>query len=96
MTPDDQSDDMDMIPFFSETGSLAEMEALSIQGILQASDIPCILAGTSTLPVVEFVVSVPKSRLADAQRVVNEARAAGPAAAEIAERESEAAGATPD
>ena len=85
----DPSHDLDMVPFFSESGALAEMEALSIQAILDANGIPHTLSGNSTLPVTEFVVSVPRSRLEEARRVVAEAQAAGPEAAEEAARESE-------
>jgi hypothetical protein len=84
--PVDASADLDMEPFFSETGAMAEMEALTIQGILQANNIPCTVVGSSTLPVVEFVVNVPKAYLEGARDAVNEARAAGPEAAEEMER----------
>jgi hypothetical protein len=89
---EDPSHALDMVPFFSETGPMAEMEAMSIQGILEASDIPSTLFGNSTLPVTEFSVQVPASRLEEARRVLAAAQAAGPAAAEQAEREGELAG----
>ncbi len=91
-TTEDPSHELDMVPFFSETGTMAELEAMSIQGILEANDIPFTVYGSSTLPVTEFSVQVPASRLEDARRVVAEAQAAGPAAAEAAEREGELSG----
>ncbi len=91
-TAEDPSHDLDMVPFFSDSGALAEMEAVAIQGILEANDIPSTLFGSSTLPITEFSVNVPKDRFEEAQRVLEEARAAGPAAAEQGERESEALG----
>lgn len=93
---EDASHDLDMVPFFSATGPLAEMESLSIQGILEANGIPFTVFGNSTLPVTEFVVNVPQVRLEESRRVVAEAQAAGPAAAEQAELESEASGALPE
>ncbi len=81
-----------MVPVFSETGAMAEMEALSIQGVLDANDIPFTVSGNSTLPVTEFSVQVPASRAEDAQKAIAEAQEAGPAAAEQAEREGELAG----
>lgn len=86
---EDPSHDMDMQPVFSETGPLAELEALSIQGVLEANDIPVVISGSSTLPVTEFTVQVPESRFEEAQEIIAEAQQAGPAAAEQAEREGE-------
>ena len=96
MAVEDPSHELDMVPLFSETGALAEMEAVAVQGILEASDIPSTLFGSSTLPVTDFSVNVPKDRFEEAQLVLEEARAAGPAAAEAGERESEALGMTPE
>jgi hypothetical protein len=95
-TAEDPSHDVDMVPLFSDSGALAEMEAVAIQGILDASDIPSTMFGSSTLPVTEFSVNVPKDRFDEAQRVLEEAREAGPAAAEQGERESEALGLKPE
>jgi hypothetical protein len=95
-TIEDSSHDMDMVPLFSETGALAEMEALAVQGILEANGIPFTVFGNSSLPVTEFSVNVPQSRLEEARRVLAEAQADGPAAAEEGERQSEAAGASPE
>jgi hypothetical protein len=96
LTAEDPSHELDMVPLFSDSGAHAEMEAVAIQGILEASEIPSTLYGSSTLPVTEFSVNVPKDRFDEAQRVLEEARAAGPAAAEEGERESEALGLKPE
>jgi hypothetical protein len=64
------------------------MEATAIHGVMEASGIPSVLVGPSTLPVLEFEVQVPRERLEEAQRVLADAQAAGPAAA----AEAEAAG----
>jgi hypothetical protein len=84
----DPSHDLDMVPVFSESGAMAEMEATMIQGVLDANDIPSTVSGDSALPVTEFAVSVPESRFEDAKRAIAEAQAAGPAAAEQGELES--------
>ena len=47
------------------------------------------MVGASTIPVLEFQVQVPKTDLAEAERVLAEARAAGPEAAAEAEAASE-------
>jgi hypothetical protein len=85
--PDD-SHEMDMVPLFRSTNYDAEMEATAIHGVMEASGIPSVLVGPSTLPVLEFEVQVPRERLEEAQRVLADAQAAGPAAA----AEAEAAG----
>ena len=85
----DTSHDLDLVPFFSSSNHDAEMEAMSIHAILQANGIPSVLVGTSQIPSLEFQVQVPRATLADAERAVAEARAAGPEAAEEAEKASE-------
>ncbi len=85
----DTSHDLDLAPFFSSSTHDAEMEAMSIHAILQANGIPSVLVGTSQIPSLEFQVQVPRANLADAERAVAEARAAGPEAAEEAEKASE-------
>ena len=65
------------------------MEALSIHSLLEANGIPSVVVGPSTIPSLEFQVRVPRHLFVDAQRTVEEARAAGPEAAEEAEEASE-------
>jgi hypothetical protein len=85
----DTSHDLDMVTLFSSSNHDAEMEALAINSILQANGIPSIVVGTSTIPVLDFQVQVPKADLEQARRVLAEAQAAGPAAASEAEAASE-------
>jgi hypothetical protein len=88
LAPDD-SHELDMVNLFSSSNHDAEMEAMAIHGVMEANGIPSIVVGASTLPVLEFEVRVPKERLEQAQRVLDEAKAAGPAAAAEAEAASE-------
>ena len=92
MKPEDDSHDLDLVPVFSSSNHDGEMEAETIKGILEASDIPAILVGPSSIPSLEFQVQVPESRFEEAQRIIAEARAAGPAAAMEAELASELPG----
>ncbi len=85
----DTSHELDLVPFFSSSTHDAEMEAMSIHAILQANGIPSVLVGTSQIPSLEFQVQVPRANLADAERAVAEARAAGPEAADEAAKASE-------
>jgi len=78
-----------MVTLFSSSNHDAEMEAMAIHTILQASDIPSVVVGSSTLPVLTFEVQVPTEDLEDARRLLAEAQAAGPTAAAEAEAASE-------
>jgi len=85
----DTSHDLDMVTLFSSSNIDAEMEATAIQSMLRANDISAVVVGASTIPSLEFQVQVPRAMLEDAQRLVDEARAAGPEAAAEAEAASE-------
>jgi aryl-alcohol dehydrogenase-like predicted oxidoreductase len=78
-----------METLFSSSNHDAEMEAMAIHSILQASGVPSVLVGSSTLPNLAFEVQVPREDLEEAQRILAEAQAAGPAAAAEAEAASE-------
>jgi hypothetical protein len=78
-----------MLAVFSSSNFDAEMEAMTIKGILDASDIPAIVIGPSVLPNLEFQVQVPEHMLERAQLVIDAARAAGQAAADEAEAAGE-------
>ena len=82
----DTSHELDLVPVFEAVGAEAEMEAIAIHSILQASDIPAILIGSSSLPNLPFQVKVPQDHVEQAQLRIREAKAAGPAAADEAQR----------
>ena len=85
----DPGHDLDMVTLFSSSTHDAEMEANAIHGLLEANGIPSLMVGTPQIPVFEFQVQVPRRHLEEAERVLVEARAAGPAAAVEAEKASE-------
>jgi hypothetical protein len=87
--PVDTSHELDLVTIFSSSNFDAEMEATALRSILEANGIPAVLVGPSTIPSLEFQVQVPRSRLEEAEQAVEDARAAGPAAAEEAEEASE-------
>ena len=74
-----------MLPVFSSSNRDAEMESLAVQSMLQANGIPALVVGPHVLPNLEFQVQVPEHLLGEAQRLIEEARAAGPQAAAEAE-----------
>ncbi|HEU0141140.1 MAG TPA: hypothetical protein VFQ79_15565 [Bryobacteraceae bacterium] len=87
--PVDTSRDLDLETIFSAQGTTAEMEAIGVKSILEANLIPTVLIGNSALPVLRFEVRVARECADAAKRAIAEARAAGPEAAEEAQREAE-------
>ena len=83
------SHDLDLVALFASSNYDAEMEANAIHGVMEASGIPSIVVGTPQIPSLEFQVQVPRARLEEAERVLAEARAAGPTAAAEAEQAGE-------
>lgn len=82
----DSSHQLDLVPVFEAIGVEAEMEAIAITSVLKASDIPAVLVGSSALPNLPFQVKVPRDHVEAAQSRIKEAKAAGPAAAEEAQK----------
>jgi len=87
--PLDTSDDLDLVTVFSSDKHTSEMEATAIQSILEAGGVSSVIVGTGVIPSLPFEVRVPRSRLEEALRLIAESEAAGPRAAEEAERASE-------
>ncbi len=92
ITEVDPSHDLDLVAVFSSQTLDAELEAQTINGILEANGIPSFIVGSPQLPVVPCEVKVPHSRLKDAERVLAEAQETGPEAAD----EAELAGESPE
>jgi len=64
--------DLDFVPLFRSQKHDAEMEAISIQSVLEANGIPCMLVGSSSFPSLPFEVRVPKTRLEEAKNLLAE------------------------
>ena len=67
-----------------------EMEAMGIKNLLDSSGIAAVLVGDSVLPNFPFEVRVARDQVDRARLLIADAEAKGPAAAEEAERASEA------
>ena len=65
-------------------GASSEMEAFSIQGVLESNGIEAVIVGDSVLPNFPFEVRVAKEHMQQAVRIIEDAQRAGPAAAEEA------------
>lgn len=85
----DESHDLDLETIFTADGPMAEMQAVSVKSILEANEISAVIVGAASMPNLPFEVRVAKDLVGKAQQVITDAEAAGPAAAEQGERESE-------
>ncbi|MCS6954275.1 MAG: DUF2007 domain-containing protein [Bryobacteraceae bacterium] len=83
------SHDLDLVTVFASDAHNAEMEALAVRSLLEASGLPAVIVGTSLYPNLPFEVRVPRRHAAQAEQILREARTLGPAAVEEAEREGE-------
>ncbi len=86
-----ESEELDLETVFSRPagGLTQEMEATAVSSLLKDAGIETIVIGDSVLPNLGFEVRVPKGDALRARQLIAEAIAAGPAAAEEAERLSE-------
>jgi len=74
---------------FSSSNFDAELEAMAIKNVLDASDIPAILSGPHILPNLPFQVEVPANLLKEAEAILRAARQDGRHAADVAEAQTE-------
>jgi hypothetical protein len=80
---------LDMVTLWDSSTIGLEKEADMIRGVLDSNGIPTLLMGAPQFPNLGFQVHVPRGKLKEAQRLIEEARAAGPEAAAEAEAASE-------
>ena len=81
---------LDMVALWESSAIDAEVEADMIRGVLESNGIPSLLVGgTSQFPNLGFQVMVPRGKVMEAQRLIQEAKAAGPEAAAAGELASE-------
>ena len=79
-----------MVTVYRSGGPAAETEAETIKSLLEANGVEALVTGMDVLPgATEVAVQVTAARKELAERLITEALAAGPAAAEEAEREGE-------
>ena len=83
------ANDTAMTPVFSSSNHDAEMEAMAIKGLLDASGIPAEIVGSHVLPTLEFQVQVPEDLLDRARQTIRDARQGGRQAADEAEAATE-------
>jgi ribosomal protein L11 methylase PrmA len=89
MPAGDPSEDLDLVALFEEGTELSELEATSLQSLLEANGITAMVVGASGLPSIPYEVRVPREQLEAAEQVVADAVAAGSEGAETAEAEGQ-------
>ena len=85
----DDSEDLDLETVFHSDDTMAEVEAMGVKSVLEANGIAAVLVGDSVLPNFGFEVKVARDQVENARRVIAQAEAEGPAAADEGELESE-------
>lgn len=89
MANPDESHDLDLVTVFRSAGTNTEAEALTVKGLLDSAGIPAVIVADARWPNLPEHVRAPRAQASEARRVIAEALAAGPQAAEEAEAESE-------
>jgi hypothetical protein len=86
----DTSHDLDMVPLYFSNTIEAASEAEVLKGILESNGIPSIMTNEAPgFPNLGYILSVPRERVEEAKRLIEDQRAAGPEAAAEAEAQSE-------
>jgi hypothetical protein len=91
------SDPVDLVPVLEEDGTpleVTEMEATSLQSLLEASGIEAEIVGAEMMPNLPYRIQVPADQAKQAAEIIAEARATGSEGAEEAERAGEVSGDT--
>ena len=85
----DAGEQLDQVTVFQSAGVSAEMEALDVRALLESSGLDAVLVGDTRYPNFPYEVRVPREQAQQAERLIAEALAAGPAAADEAEAATE-------
>jgi hypothetical protein len=85
----DESHDLDLVTVFQSAGNSSEMEAMSVLAMLKSNGIYAMTTADPRFPNLPDEVRVPQDKVAEAKRLIAEALAAGPAAADEAEAGTE-------
>lgn len=86
----DASEDLDEVTVFQSAGGTSEMEAASVQALLEASGIAAAVVDDARFPNLGQEVRVAREHVNAARQLIADALAAGPAGAEEAEAAGEA------
>jgi hypothetical protein len=90
VTDGDDSSELDLVTVFRSAGNTGEMEAQQVKSLLESNGLEAVLVADARLPNLPDEVRVAREHLTQAKRLIADALAAGPSAAD----EAEAAGET--
>ena len=85
----DTSHELDMVTLYRSPTAGSEIEAQVIRGILDSHSIPSLILRAAGNPQLGFEVRVHRQSFREAERLIEEAKAAGPGAAWEAQQASE-------
>jgi hypothetical protein len=85
----EESHELDLVTVFQSAGTTSEMEALSVQSLLEASGIAAVVVGAQSLPNLPEEVRVAQEHETEAKRIIADALAAGASGALEAEKQTE-------
>jgi len=85
----DPSETLDEVTVFHAAGNSSEMDAASVQALLDAGGIPAVVVGDARFPNFGQEVRVPKEHVTEAKRLIADALVVGSAGAEEAEASGE-------
>jgi hypothetical protein len=89
------SDSVDLVLVLDTDGTpleVTEMEASSLQSLLEASGIEAVIEGAEMMPNLPYRLQVPADQAKEAAEIIAEARSAGSEGADEAEQAGEASG----
>jgi hypothetical protein len=89
------SDSVDLVLVLDTDGTpleVTEMEATSLQSLLEANGIESEIVGAEMMPNLPYRLQVPANQAEQAAGIITDARAAGSEGADEAEQEGEASG----
>jgi hypothetical protein len=89
MDPREESHDLDLVTVFQSAGTTSDMEALSVQSLLEASGIAAVVVSAEMMPNLPEEVRVAKEHETEAKRIIADALQAGAAGAAEAEKRTE-------
>lgn len=92
MSPSDPVDLVHVLEADGTTLEVSEMEAASLQCLLEANGIDAVIDGAEMMPNLPYRLQVPADQAKQAAEIIADARSAGSEGAEEAERAGEASG----
>jgi len=85
----EESHDLDLVTVFQSAGTTSDMEAQSVQSLLEASGIAAVVVNAEMMPNLPEEVRVAREHVTEAKRIIADALQAGATGALEAEKQTE-------